>query len=218
MELFVKFSNLLNEYRKSQCNIFIVLFKYLYYKIFYKKNIIAHQNVTIIGVNNIITKDNLNIGAFYVGFSMKNDKTLLNIQGKMYIGGSYCIGRGCRIDIDKNAVLKIGNGGFINVNTFFIISHGLQIGNDCSISWGCQFIDNDFHQIDYENKKERPYEIIIGNHVWVGCNVCILKGSVIPDNCVIAANSVVTGIFSEESVLIGGNPAKVIKRNISWQA
>jgi hypothetical protein len=28
---------------------------------------------------------------------------------------------------------------------------------------------------------------------------------------------VVKGCFDEENVLIAGNPAKVIKRNISWQ-
>ena len=50
----------------------------------------------------------------------------------------------------------------------------------------------------------------IGNNVWSGCGVKIYKGTVIPDNCVIASNSIVKGVFKEENSLIGGNPASII--------
>lgn len=218
MKLIAKIVDHFLKYRKSQCNLFIIILKYIYYKVFYKKNIIAHQRVTIKGITNIMAKESLHIGTSYVGFSMKNDKTFLNIQGKMYVEGPCSIGRGCRFDISKDAILRIGKRGFVNANTMFIISHGLHIGNNCSIAWGCQFIDNDFHYINYENRQERSNKIIIGNNVWIGCNTCILKGTIIPDNCVIGANSVVSGIFKEESTLIAGNPARVIKKQILWQA
>ncbi len=94
--------------------------------------------------------------------------------------------------------------------------HKLKIGDNCAISWNCQFLDEDFHEIKYQGKKETPEEIIIGNKVWIGSNVCVYKGTFIPNGCVIASNSVVKGGFEEENVLIAGNPAKVIKRNISW--
>lgn len=218
MKLIRKAALYIKECRKNDCDIFLVILRYVYYKSIYNKKIIAHQKVKIEGINNIITKANLHIGDFYIGFSMKNDPTLLNIRGKMIINGPYSIGRGCRFDIAENATLIIGNGGFINANSIISISSGLKIGNDCSISWGCQFIDSDFHIINYERKIERSNEILIDNHVWIGCNACLLKGTVIPDNCVIAANSVVSGIFKEKSVLIGGNPAKIIRRDITWKA
>lgn len=52
----------------------------------------------------------------------------------------------------------------------------------------------------------------IGKNVWICDNVCILPGVKIGDNCIIAAGSVVTKSFEEEGLLIGGVPAKVIKK------
>ncbi|BAV06703.1 transferase hexapeptide (six repeat-containing protein) [Filimonas lacunae] len=100
--------------------------------------------------------------------------------------------------------------------SIFVICHKLVIGDDCVISWNCQFLDEDFHSITYEGKQNKPAEIIIGNHVWVGCDVKIYKGTVIPSGCVIAAGSIVRGVFTQENSLIGGNPAKNIKPAISW--
>ena len=42
----------------------------------------------------------------------------------------------------------------------------------------------------------------------------IHKGCSIPDDCVVAANSVVTKTFGESNALIGGVPAKEIKSDI----
>lgn len=100
----------------------------------------------------------------------KTDKTYLHINGKLRIKGKYSIGRGCRFDIGENAVVTIGNGGYMNCNV-----------------------------------------------KWIGCGVKIYKGTVIPNGCVIASDSIVKGVFHVENSLIGGNPAKVIKEGITWQ-
>ena len=47
-------------------------------------------------------------------------------------------------------------------------------------------------------------------------NAVILKNSIIPDNSVIGAYSVVAKKFDEENVVIAGNPARICKRNINW--
>ena len=93
----------------------------------------------------------------------------------------------------------------------------LDIGDNCAISWDCQIMDSDFHEIYYENKNESDDSVKIGNNVWVGCGVKIFKGTIIPNNCVIAAYSVVKGVFLNENSLIGGVPAKVIKENVVWK-
>lgn len=52
-------------------------------------------------------------------------------------------------------------------------------------------------------------KVWIGNNVWFGENVTVLKGSHIGDNCIIGINSVVMGEIPQNSVA-AGCPAKVI--------
>ena len=59
--------------------------------------------------------------------------------------------------------------------------------------------------------------IIIDEHVWIGMGCMILKGTNIPKGCVIAANTCIHIGFTEENSIIGGYPAKIIKRNIWWE-
>jgi len=203
--------------KKSDTNFISVVYREIIYRIFHKKRFRLHQNVKIKGIKNIDINGRLNVGLSYVGFIHKSDKTYINVNGKLKFKGNYSIGRGCRFDIGPNGVVSIGNGGYITANTTFIIMHKLTIGDNCAISWDCQFLDEDFHEILYEGKKSYEKSIVIGNNVWIGCGVKIYKGTVIPNNCVIASNSVVKGVFKEENTLIGGNPAKTIKENIHWK-
>ena len=59
-------------------------------------------------------------------------------------------------------------------------------------------------------------DIVIGNHVWVGTQTICLKGATISSNSIIAAGSIVTKPFLQENIIIGGNPAKVLKTEINW--
>lgn len=212
-----KIIELFKKCKKSDSLLISVLTRFFLIKIFYDKTLLLHQKVKINGIKNIETKGKLEIGIGYVGFSHKKDRTYLNIHGKMKLGGNYSIGRGCRFDIGENAVLSIGEGGYTNCNTNFIIMHNMTIGDNCVISWDCQFLDEDFHKIYYSGKKELINSIVIGDNVWIGCGVKIYKGTNIPNGCVIASNSIVKGTFSVENSLIGGNPARIIKQGIIWE-
>lgn len=203
--------------KRIESNFIITFFVHHYYSIFYSKKLFTHHKVVIKGVENIETKFKLDIGMNYVGFIPRWLPTYLNVKGKLILNDNYCIGRGCRFDIAKKAVITIGKGGYINANCTFIIMHNLSIGDNTIISWDCQFLDEDFHVISYENKKQASNQIKIGNNVWIGCGVKIYKGSVIPDGSIIAADSIVRGVFKKNNVLIGGNPARIIKENVNWK-
>lgn len=93
------------------------------------------------------------------------------------------------------------------------------MGKDVLISWDTLLMDTDFHYVskvgeidDTVNEKE----IIIGNHVWIGCRATVLKGAALSDNCVVAAGSVVTKSFKETSALIAGNPAAIKRQGVEW--
>lgn len=212
-----KLKKLLKKLNKSDSNFLIVLWRFLLIKLLYNKLFLLHPKVKIKGLKNIQSTELIEIGISYVGFIDKNDNTFLNIRGKIFFQGKYSIGRGCRFDIGEKAIVSIGSGGYINSNTNLIIMHKLQIGDNCAISWNCQFLDDDFHELDYIGKRKHENSIIIGNNVWIGCGVKIYKGTVIPNGCVIASDSIVKGIFEVENSLIGGNPARVIKEKIQWE-
>lgn len=196
-------------------NIFLSGLRFLYFRIM-GKNIIPHSRAVIKGSRNITTDGSLSVGTLGVSFSLRKDITYLNIQGKLHNYSNFEIGRGCRFDIGRGAVCELGSG-YVNVNSRFVIKHGLRIGYDVAIAWDCEIIDEDFHEIYWEGKKEKDKIIEIGNHVWIGSNCRILKGVKIGNNNVIAANSVVTKSFPEENVLIAGIPARIIKESISWK-
>jgi acetyltransferase-like isoleucine patch superfamily enzyme len=77
----------------------------------------------------------------------------------------------------------------------------------------------DSHSIlEIESGKRINYaaDVRIGDHVWVASHVMILKGVNILDDCIIGAGSVVTRSVDEKNVIYAGNPARVVKKNISW--
>jgi acetyltransferase-like isoleucine patch superfamily enzyme len=92
------------------------------------------------------------------------------------------------------------------------------MGSGSAISWNCSFLDDDLHQLQYDGRaaKTQDRKIIIGDCVWICCNVTVLKGVIIPNGCVVGSNSVVKSAFSEENTLIAGNPARIVKRGIRW--
>lgn len=194
----------------------MVFIKTLLCKVVYRKNIIAHPQFKIKGIKNIYSQGILSVGLSYNGTDYPRDKTFLNIEGEFNIKSDYSIGRGCRFHIGINASISIGNGGYLNSKCNLIIMHKLTIGDNCIIAWNCQFLDEDFHHINYEEKKEIDNAIYIGNKVWIGCGVSVFKGSYIPNGCVVAANSIIINKFKEENCLRGRNPARILKRNINW--
>ena len=196
---------------------FLVAFGYFLFKL-RGKSILAHPSSLIKGWNNLDVEDGLlQIGMSYVGFTHRQDVALLNIRGKMRVCGSVSIGRGCRVDIGSKGLVSIGAGSYINANTKLVVMHELIIGEGCAISWDCEFLDEDFHEISYPGRRTKASPgIRIGNSCWIGAGVRVLSGAVIPDGCVVAAGSVVTKTFDEPCCLLAGNPAKIIKKEVSW--
>jgi acetyltransferase-like isoleucine patch superfamily enzyme len=188
----------------------------VYYLVFYRKTINSHHKVTIKGLKNISINKSLRIGMNPEGFVPRDEETYLNILGEMTIKGSWSVGRGCKIWVDPNGTLEIGNGGYVNSYTNFMVGHSVKIGDNCIISWNCQFLNEGKHQIAYNGRQTKGRNILIGNNVWIGNNVKIYEGAIIPDNCVVASDSVIKSAYYKKNVLIGGNPSKILKEEVTW--
>lgn len=201
--------------RKVRTSFPMALLRHAYFRA-RGKNIVVSNRVIIKGLENLFPEAHLSVGMSDYGFMHNKDWTYLHVQGKVVFGGPFGIGKGCRLDVGHEAELSFGSG-YIGPCTDLIIGHGMTVGDGCAISWGCQFIDRDFHEIDYPGRSVvTDPRIVIGSHVWIGSRVTVLKGTRIPDGCIVAAGSVVGGVFTEKNCLLAGSPARVIRREVSW--
>lgn len=129
------------------------------------------------------------------------------------IGKSVSFYQNVKIDMQSaGAQVKIGDNSFINRSSKIFCKDMVHIGKRCAISWDVTIMDNDFH---YINTNDNSKPIYIGDDVWIGCHSLILKGVHIGDGAVVAAGSVVTKDVPPCSV-VGGNPAKVVKKDVQW--
>lgn len=119
--------------------------------------------------------------------------------------------RQSRIEIGENSVFS--NDAAI-ISEWHCGGAGITIGKNCVVGVGFRCYDSDFHPLlaaereDASKVKMKPVKI--GDDVFIGENVMVLKGSEVGDRSVIGAGSVVCGKFPQDS-LIAGNPAKLIR-------
>lgn len=139
------------------------------------------------------------------------------------------------VDLQRFAMIydsEMGDYSYVGRN--FTCWHA-KIGKYCSISWnvGIGGANHDYHRISQhaflyapqfgmmEPGQEPGYNRFdtvceIGNDVWIGCNAVICRGVHIGDGAVIAAGAVVTKDV-EPYTIVGGVPAKVLKRRCSTE-
>lgn len=120
--------------------------------------------------------------------------------------GSYNQNRGLMyVGVLDKGLLTIGSHCFFNINSSITCAEKITIGDNCKFGNNLVIVDHDHNyraegSYSVENPEFVSSPIVIGNNVWVGANVTILRGSVIGDNCVIAAGSIVYGNVPKETI------------------
>lgn len=127
-----------------------------------------------------------------------------------------------RIENNNSKVIIGKNTTIFNANILVNEDNNkVEIGEDCMLSRNVRILASDSHSIiDKASMLCVNYHktgIKIGNHVWLGMNTMILKDSQIGDNSVVAAGAIVTNKENLENVVLAGNPARVIRTNITWE-
>jgi acetyltransferase-like isoleucine patch superfamily enzyme len=137
-------------------------------------------------------------------------------NGKLMFAGRAFFGEGTSIRI--NGRLHIGKNFSASKNTFISCSaDGSSIGDNVMCGWNVHLRDSDGHTVYFEGKpKVSKKAFDIGNHVWICAEAHILKGVCIGQESIVAYRSTVTSSFSEMGVLIGGTPAKLIQKGVTW--
>lgn len=114
---------------------------------------------------------------------------------------------------DYGCNISIGENFFANFNLTILDEAPVVIGDDAfigpnvSIYTACHPIEADKRS----TRQEWAEPVTIGNDVWIGGSATILPGVTIGDRVVIGAGAVVTKDVPPDCV-VGGNPAKIIKR------
>ena len=121
----------------------------------------------------------------------------------------------------NNNRIVIGKSVYMDGNCEFCVADGteISIGDKCMIAKNISVRTTDGHYIANEEGViiNPSRNINIGNHVWIGRDAIILKGSSIPQDCIVAAKSVVTSkLNAKKNSLLMGIPAKIYKERINW--
>ena len=111
------------------------------------------------------------------------------------------------MDIGEN--VKIARSAHLDKN---INPKGIHIGDNTWVLANVMMLAHDFCR--GQNGVGKRYQTYIGKNCVIGINSIILPGIKIGDQCVVAAGSVVVKDV-ESHTMVGGNPAKVIKTDIS---
>lgn len=115
------------------------------------------------------------------------------------------------------SLIEIGEGCVLN-NRAVLISEGARIrfGVDCLVGPELYVSDSNSHELAPARRRQpdsRPRAVEIGNEVFIGARVTILKGARIGDGCVVAAGAVLAPDFEAPPLsIIAGNPARIVGR------
>lgn len=141
-------------------------------------------------------------------------------------GHRLTIGSECRIKsgtihfADESCTIDIGAETTIEDAHIAVTEPGgsVTIGRDCMIAFDVDIRNGDSHAICDTATGDRinyAEDIRIGDHVWLGAHVQVLKGVMVGDNAVVGVRSVVTRDIPGGSIACGA-PAEVVRESISW--
>lgn len=158
------------------------------------------------------------IGAQGSDMFSKSD-VVIDLRGELVVADSVTIGLGTLVRVEKGGKIQIGNGVAIGAKSVLFCENSIIIGPNTITSWDCQIMDTDTHSIkDTHSLKvyERSKPVVIGERCWIGNHVLINKGTVLPDDVIVAACSLCNRDYTPTIncfSIIGGVPAKLISEN-----
>ena len=176
-----------------------------------RSSTLENTRLRISGLGNTIDFN----GAYLAGATISVEgfqNKIIFEKGVMFRNSSLVIrGENCSVRIGTDT--KFGGIRIVNVGK----NNPVSIGSGCLFSDHIELWASDTHSILDENGAFiNPEKAIhIGNKVWVGCNVTILKGVSIMDGSIIGMGSVITKDVPA-NVISAGYPNKTIKERVTW--
>lgn len=184
-------------------------------KVEWRGAFIKHCKIDASGVGNVVT----------IGKGCRLKKCQIRIIGnnnKINILND-CVGSDLNIWMEDS-----GNEITIGHNTRFtgychlacIEGTNINVGERCLFSSDVIIRTGDSHSIlNMDGKRTNlSMNISIGDHVWIGNKVIILKGTEISDDSVVGTGAIVIKQKFEKNSMIVGSPAKAGRTRIDWSS
>jgi len=147
---------------------------------------------------------------FKINHTMPMTEEYNRLVSELFMGN---IGEGSRVMSPLTVVrgnrVKIGRNVVVMNNSLFMAAGGITIEDDVMIAANVQLISNNHDLYDHQILTCKP--VRLKRNCWIGAGATILPGITVGENAVVAACAVVTKDV-EDNTVVGGNPAKVIKR------
>lgn len=154
--------------------------------------------------------------------SMDGDVPYIYGNGRITLGTGVRVGNRntwiVGLKVYDEAELTIGEYTSLGYMNMISVAKNVTIGKYCKFAGEVKIFDNNSHPIDSQKRRNNEVldkndvsPVIISDDVWIGTNAIIMKGVTIGCGAIIAAGSVVTKDV-EPYTIVGGNPAKFIKK------
>lgn len=176
-----------------------------------EKSTLKNSRIIFNGKNNILfVEDGVNITNSIIKFNGDNAVCYIKSQKTAFFADFTVNGESC---------VYIGKNTYTNGKLYLITSErqNILIGDEGLFSFGIWIRTADPHLVyDCETKARLnpSMSVLIGDHVWVGQNALILKGTHIGSGSIIGAASVVSHKTVPSNCSMVGNPGKVIKSGV----
>lgn len=183
-----------------------------------KLPVYIYSRIKIYNIGRIEIKCPVRRGMWRIGMHHDNSAqpyTIFDNRGIIELYGKAWLHHGSRLT--NTGTIVFGGNNIISHETVFDIRDRLEFGQNVSIGFCSEFIDNDMHymiDIDTHEIEDNHKPIKIGNFNWFGSHTYVKKGTVTPDYTIVASpNALLLRDYTKDVQpysTLGGTPAKVI--------
>lgn len=133
---------------------------------------------------------------------------------RIVLGQDVEIGDWTILEALPGGVLSFADGAIVARGCTIAAERHVSIGRDSGVAEWSSIRDHD-HDPTYPVKSQRTVQadVRIGDRVWIGSRVTVMRGGSIGDDAIIGANAVVTRPVPANCVAVGV-PARVVRENV----
>ena len=154
------------------------------------------------------------------GCRFENCSIVIYGENNQIIIANDCVGHDLEIWASEGSQVEIKEHSHFAGKSHLAATEGKKIiiGARCLFASEIVLRTGDSHSVlDLEgNRLNQAKDTVIGDHVWIGQYVTVLKGSYVGNDCIIGSNSLLSGKTYPSNCALAGSPAKVIKESVTW--